>query len=173
MKKTKMICYLGVFTALYVALSMTVKIPLISHIQTDLGYIVFGAACVLFGRKAFIVGALGCMLESLIINGMFPLGWILGQCFIGVACGTVFMLCDNHSKKHLQNYLICVIAIVLSIFIGITGIKTAVECALYNIPIEVKIVKNAIAASADAIPMIMGYMIGKSIKVNFNGEEQK
>lgn len=59
MTKTKiknnaiMLCYLAMGTALYIALSATAKIPLIGHIQTDLGYIVFGAFCVLFGWKAF------------------------------------------------------------------------------------------------------------------------
>ena len=39
---TKNIALLGIGTTLYVALSFMIKIPLISHIQTDLGYIAFG-----------------------------------------------------------------------------------------------------------------------------------
>lgn len=40
---TKKIAFLGIGIALYVVLSMTIKIPLVGHIQTDFGYVAYGA----------------------------------------------------------------------------------------------------------------------------------
>lgn len=154
--KIKTICYLGIGIALYVALSMTIKIPLISHIQTDLGYIVFGVYCVLFGWQGFIVGSIGCLIESLIFNGWLPWGWILGQIAIGIICGICY-------KKF--NYKITkVIVTIIAVFIGIAGIKTLIECKLYSIPLMIKLGKNLIAAVADTIPMIIGMFVGEKIK---------
>ena len=48
MNRTKKITYLGMGIALYVVLSMTVKIPLINQIKTDFGYLAFGAFLNLF-----------------------------------------------------------------------------------------------------------------------------
>lgn len=156
MKRTQKICYIGIGIAFYVALSMTVKIPLISHIQTDLGYIAFGAWCCLFGWLGAIVGAVGCLLESLLISGWIPTGWILGQIAIGLICGIAY----KHCKSNIAKILITIIAV----FIGIAGIKTIVECYLYQIPFGVKIAKNAIATIADIVPMIGGLFIGNAIK---------
>lgn len=160
----KMICYLATGIALYIALSMTMKIPLIGHIQTDLGYIVFGVFCVLFGWKAFVVGLIGCFIESFIFSGWIPIGWMLGQIFIGITCGICYTLCDKKIKNKTIKYIICISVTALSITIGIIGIKTAVECLLYKIPLVVKITKNSIAAVADFIPMVLGFIVGELLK---------
>ncbi len=47
--KTKKICYMGLGIALYFVFAMALQIPLIGHLKTDLGYIAFGAWCVIFG----------------------------------------------------------------------------------------------------------------------------
>lgn len=71
MNKTKTICTLGILSALFVALSATMKIPLIGHINTELGYIAFGAALVMFGYLGISVGVIGCIASSLIFSGFF------------------------------------------------------------------------------------------------------
>ena len=91
MTKTKHIAYLGISVALYVVLGMMVKIPLIAHIGTDLGYIVFGFCCYVFGWPAFIVGTIGCMIESMLTTGWIPIGWMIGQVVIGISCGHFYM----------------------------------------------------------------------------------
>lgn len=54
---TKKISITALGIALYVVLSMTVKIPLIAHISLDLGYIVFAFYCYHFGTvSGMIVG---------------------------------------------------------------------------------------------------------------------
>ena len=156
MKNVKTICYLGIGIALYVAFSMSMNIPLISHIQTDLGYIVFGVWCVLFGWQGFIVGAAGCIIKTLIMGGWFPWGWFLGQIAIGIICGVGY----NKVKSNIVKVIITIIAI----FVGIAGIKTIVECKLYSIPFDVKIIKNLVATVADIIPMVIGMFLGNTLK---------
>ena len=156
MKKTKLIAYLGMSIALYVVLGMTMRIPLIGHIGTDLGYIAFGVACFLFGWPAAIVGIIGCLIESLLVSGWIPIGWMIGQAAIGLICGVVY-------KKY-DNKIIHILITVFSVFIGIVVIKTVIECNLYDIPFLVKIPKNTIAWIADTIPMLIGLFTGYRLK---------
>ncbi len=156
MSKTRTVAYLGMGIALYVVLGMMVKIPLIGHIQTDLGYIAFGAFLYIFGWQALVVGAIGCLIESLIVSGWIPAGWIVGQILIGLICGYVYV---KSEKKWLQ-----ILTTIISVFIGIAIIKTGIECLLYGIPLVVKFPKNTIAFVADTIPMLVGLFIGKRLK---------
>lgn len=154
---TKRICNLSIGIALWVVLASVLKVPLIGHIQTDLGYIVFGVYCVIFGWQAAIVGGIGCLFESLIFSGWFPIGWILGNIFIGIVCGVVL-------NKYKINKIVMFIIVLISVFVGIGIIKTVIECVLYQIPFEVKIVKNMIATVADMIPMYIGVVLGQIFK---------
>ena len=161
----KKIAYLGIGIALYMVLGLVMNIPLLagSHIQTDLGYIAFGAFCFLFGWEACIVGIIGCFIESLIVSGWVPVGWMLGQLFIGVVCGIAY-------KKFNQRWVQIAVTII-AVFIGIGIIKTAVECVLYSIPVLVKFPKNFVAFIADVIPMIVGLFIGVMLKSRLKLEE--
>ena len=150
-KTTKKVALLGVLTALYVVLSFTMKLPLISHIQTDLGYIAFGVAAVAVGVPALVVGVLGSLLVSLLTSGWVPIGWMLGQAFIGVVCGLAY----RKNKSAILNILITIFAV----FVGVGLIKTGVECYLYSIPFAVKFAKNFVAFVADSIPMLIGYFL--------------
>lgn len=140
--------------ALYVVVSMLLKIPMIGHISLDLGYIVLAFWCMMFGPvSAGLVGCGGAFLVSLIASGWIAFGWPLGNLLIGVVCALVYK-----PDKPIRNVAITV----LMVFIGVLGIKTAVECPLYGIPIMVKIPKNAVAAVADTITMTVGArMAGK------------
>lgn len=152
------ICTVGIGIALYVALAATVKIPLIAHIQTDLGYIVFGAYCVWLGVPAILIGIAGCTIESLVFSGIFPPGWFVGQLFIGIVC-SVSLYALKKCKPQFK-YTIGTLITIAAIFIGVALIKTGIECCMFNIPFEVKIVKNMIAFVADAVPMLIGVFIG-------------
>lgn len=156
-KTVKKVAYLGIGIALYVVLSMAVKIPLISHIQTDLGYIAFGVYLYLFGVPAVVVGVIGCLLESLLVTGWVPIGWMVGQAFIGITCGFVY-------RDFKKNNILLVLFTIVSVFIGVGVIKTVIECYLYNIPFMVKIVKNTIATAVDIVPMVVGLFLGKFLE---------
>jgi len=162
-KKLKLICNLGMGIAIYVALGMMVKIPLIGHIQTDLGYIAFGAFLYLFGAPATIVGIVGCLFESLLISGWVPIGWMLGQLVIGLICGCMLKRAERYKQKSIK-VLFVVVLVTASVYLGIGFVKTIVECNLYSIPYEIKFLKNSIAAIADVIPMLLGIYVGKLVK---------
>lgn len=154
-KTVKHISYMAMGIALYFVLGLTLKIPIVGHLQTDLGYIAFGAWCAVFGWQACIVGAAGCLLESLLLSGWFPPGWILGQLVIGVICGMAYKKCNSNVLK--------IIITVFAVFLGIAGVKTLVECKLYSIPLAVKLSKNSVAAVADTVPMIIGMFVGEKM----------
>lgn len=83
-KKLKFICATAFGIALYVAVSMLIKIPVIGHISLDLGYIVLAVYCYIMGpASGAIVGGIGCTFVSLLASGWFPAGWLLGNAFIG------------------------------------------------------------------------------------------
>ena len=157
MNRTKKITYLGMGIALYVVLSMTVKIQLINQIKTDFGYLAFGAFVNLFGVEGTIVGVLGCIIANSFVGSAFPPGWVLGQIFIGVFCGLLL-------KKTDKLWLKSVITVV-AVFIGIGVIKTAVEVWLFQIPFKVKVIRNLVAFVADAIPMVIGVIISDKMKI--------
>ena len=153
----KKIAYYGMGIALYVVLSLTIKIPLINHIKTDFGYVVFGAFLNLFGTEATIVGVAGCILSNMRTGGSFPIGWIIGQLFIGISCGLFFRKTDKMWLK--------ILFAIASVFIGIAVIKTAVEVIFFNLALEAKIIRSLVAFVADAIPMALGLLISTKIKV--------
>lgn len=157
MSKVKKITLTAVGIALYVVVSMLLKIPMIGHISLDLGYIVLAFWCMMFGPvSAALVGCGGAFLVSLIASGWIAFGWPLGNLLIGAVCAILYK-----PDKPVRNVLITV----LMVFIGVLGIKTAVECPLYGIPILVKIPKNFVAAVADSITMGIGALLaGKCYK---------
>ena len=170
MNKTKKICIVSIGIALYVILSMMVKIPLIGHISVDLGYIVLAVYCYMFdGVSGAIVGGIGCALTSIIAYGMFPAGWFLGNIFIGVTCGNLY------DKEPYKISISNIVHTVMLVFVGILFCKTVIECAVYGIPISAKIPKNLVAAICDSIVMSIGTVIAPKIKkaVSLNGKELK
>ena len=158
MSNTKKIAFFGIGIALYFVLGMIMNIPLLAgtHLQTDLGYVAFGAFLYLFGWQACIVGIIGCLFESLLTSGWVPVGWMVGQLFIGVVCGIVY--------KKTQRKWLWIITTIVAVFIGVALIKTGIECALYFIPFMVKFVKNFVAFIADVIPMLFGLWLGTVIE---------
>lgn len=152
--KTKTIATLGIFTALYVVLSAFLKFTLFGNIMVDLGYIVFAFSLCMFGIYGTVVGVIGCALESILFTAYgFSISWTAANLVIGLICGFAF--------KRTRNYWIRLIAIFISVAIGMIVVKTAIECPLYGIPIEVKIPKNVVAFIADTIAMIVGLGIYK------------
>lgn len=151
-------CYVALGIALYVVVSMMIKIPIgIGHLALDLGYIVFAVYCMKFGALAgAIVGGAGCVLVSLLSSGWFPLGWLLGNIAIGIICGLAY---KKSSKVCFSNIIITIAAVIF----GVGVIKTVVECSMFSIPYAVKIPKNMIAAAMDAVVMVIGLIVSNKI----------
>ncbi len=155
--RTKKMTLLGMGVALYVVLSYTVKIPLINQIRTDFGYLVFGVFLCLYGWQATVVGVLGCIISNLLYSGTFPLGWALGQLFIGLFCGWLL-------PKQKNRLLRCLTA-AFAVLVGIAGIKTVVESVLFDLPLALKAVRGLVAAVADLIPFLVGILISDRLPV--------
>ena len=153
---TQKICMLGMLTALYVVLSAFLKINIIGNITIDLGYLAFAVALCEFGVYGAVVGVVGCTLESLLFSAYgFSPSWVVANFMIGVGCGLVF--------SRVKNVWGRIGAIVLFCAVRLLGCKTGIECALYNIPLLVKIPKNAVAFGIDTAVMICGLMLHKFI----------
>lgn len=162
MNKTQKIVTLGVLTALYVVLSFCMKFTVIGNIQIDLGYVVFAVACCVFGAWGFVVGGFGCMIESILFSAYgFSISWFVANVVIGLACGTVYML---NKKMVRYSMVVNMFMTLLIVFFGVGLIKTVIECNLYSIPFEVKIVKNSVATVIDTLAMWIGLWIYPLIK---------
>ena len=164
--KTQKICVLGMLTALYVVLSAFLKINIVGNITIDLGYLAFAVALCEFGVYGTVVGVAGCALESLLFSAYgFSLSWVVANLVIGIGCGLVF--------SRVKNVWGRIGAIVLFCAIGLLGCKTGIECALYNIPLWVKIPKSAVAFGVDAAVMIGGLFLYKAIAKIINRTQKK
>lgn len=149
--KIKHICTTALGVALYFVASLSIKIPVISHISLDLGYIVLGVYCYRYGVvSGAIVGAFGCAAISLLTSGWFPPGWFVGNIAIGLICGFFYK-----KDRIFRDIIVSVIAV----FIGIFCIKTAIECVMFGIPLAAKIPSNGIAAIMDAVVMSLSIPI--------------
>ena len=153
--KTRTLTYMGLGVALYVVLSFTVKIPLLARIRTEPGYIAFGVFLCLFGYPATSVGVLGCIIANLLYSGTFPIGWALGQLFIGLFCSFLF--------PKLKSIWAKLAAGTVAVFIGIALIKTVTESLLFDLPFAAKLVRGLVAAAADVLPFLVGILISSRI----------
>lgn len=147
---------IAILTSLYVVLSAMMKIPFIGAISLDLGYIALTVGCAMFGMWGAFIGAVGCGIESILFSPYgFSIGWFVANLIIGLGCGFVF----KHTEKTWKR----IAAIIFFVALGILVAKTGIECFLYNIPFEVKIIKSIVAFTIDAITMIIGLAVVKRV----------
>ena len=153
---TKKITGIAILTALYCVLSALMKFSIIGAISLDLGYIALAVGCSLFGPWAAFIGAVGCGIESILFSPYgFSISWFIANLVIGLGCGIVFQKTNITWKR--------IIAIIIFVGIAMLGFKTLIECTLYSIPFNVKIIKNFAAFIIDTITMIIGLFIAKRI----------
>lgn len=159
--KTKQITLTAMGIALYVCVSMIVKIPVVNHISLDLGYIILATYCYLYGGViGGIVGCFGAFLVSILATGWIGVEWPLGNLFVGFICGIVY----TRTKDHKFAVPIGIATTIVSMFIGIGLIKTVAACAIYSMPFTIKFLKNLIAFVMDAAVMSFGFLLVRQIK---------
>ena len=152
----KEISGIAIFTSLYCVLSAMIKIPFIGAISLDLGYVALAIGCAAFGPWGAFIGAVGCGIESILFSPYgFSIGWFVGNFIIGLGCGCVFKKTNVIWKR--------IVAIIIFVALGILITKTLIECALYAIPFEVKIVKSFVAFIIDSITMVIGVIAAKRV----------
>ena len=153
MKNSKRIALIAMLIALYFVLSAMLKIPIAGHITLDLGYIALMVGAVQLGAvPAMLIGGIGALLESALMSqrGVSP-GWILMNVIAGGLIGWVLhRIADGDGKKLARTALMIVpIAMLLG-----AAVKMFVDCAMYDLPLLLKIPTTAAAWISDSVVML-------------------
>lgn len=164
--KTKDITFPAIGIALFVALSMCLRVPVFENYYLCLGYIVMMIYLWCFKwYEGALIGFLGvilyCIIGGLGFNGM-P-GWALGNIIIGLIIGLTLPQIKKLDNKIIQTILL-VITIILATFIGIELIKSIIDSFIVGQPIIVRIAKNTTSFIADAFVLIMSLPICKLVE---------
>ena len=156
-QEIKKICFTGVMLALATVLSTFCQIRLFGDIRLDMSYMIITVMCYAYGALV------GCFFAGgvALLNSMFfsaygvSISWISANLIIGLIVGLVLHYIKM--KKTWTKITIDVASIVLSCAVGLLLVKTVIECNLYQIPFEIKIIKNAVAFGSDTTLMLVGY----------------
>ena len=152
-KRLKQIAMIAMLIALYFVLSAMLKIPIAGHITLDLGYIALMVSAVYLGAvPAMIVGGFGAFLESTLMSQRgISLGWIVMNVIAGGIIGWVlYKVADENRKKLIIS---AVIVVPIAMLLGATA-KMFIDCAVYDLPLALKIPTTAVAWISDSIVML-------------------
>ncbi|MBR1759379.1 MAG: ECF transporter S component [Lachnospiraceae bacterium] len=158
---TKDITFTAIGIALFVVLSMCLRVPVFENYYLCLGYIVMTVYIWCFHwYEGAIVGFLGvilyCIIGSLGFNGM-P-GWSLGNIFIGLIMGVALKQIQKLKNKTLQVVLMA-IAAVIATFVGILIVKSLIDSVVVSQPFVVRFGKNMTSFIADAFVIVVSLPI--------------
>ena len=166
MKKpgVKQIAWTAMMTALYFVLSAMLKIPIAGHITLDLGYIALMVGAVYNGAvSAMIIGGLGAFLESALMSQRgVSLGWITMNVIAGGLVGWIVKKYADMGRKKLitASAIIVPIAMLLG-----AAAKMFIDCAIYKLPILLKIPTTLTAWICDSIVMLaIGLPLSMALK---------
>ena len=153
---TNKLCLTAMGTALFVALTMCLQVPVFENYYLCLGYVVMMIFCYWFSPvSSVMVGALGVVLYCLLTSGLRGMpGWAAGNIVIALS---VSLTCKytHELKNRCVRILILLSVIIGSTAAGILGIKSAVEMMLYAQPFLLRVTKNVYAFVADIVVMTM------------------
>ncbi len=157
---TQRITVLAAGTALFVALSVCLQVPVFENYYLCLGYAVMAVYCYSLGTvSGTVVGTLGVVLYCLVINGLRGMpGWALGNVVIGIVLGLTFRMTRNIRSIPLQHAL-NIAGIVIGTALGILGVKSITESLLYSQLFVVRAGKNMYAFIADVVMLIVSLPI--------------
>ena len=153
------ICFIGVMLALAVVLSSFCQIKLFSDIRLDLSYMLIPVMCYVYGALTGMLFASGVALFNSLFFSAYgvSISWITANAIIGLVVGLILHYVKV--KKTPIKITIDLTAIIISAVIGLLLVKTVIECNLYELPFDVKIVKNAVAFGSDTTLMLVGYLV--------------
>ena len=166
---TKDITITGIGIALFVALSFVIRVPIFENYYICLGYVVMAVYLYSVGiLHGTLVGTLGVFFYCLMISGFRGMpGWILANVVIGIVLGITIKKTKEMTNKKVA-IVIHIIAIVLSVAVGILVVKSGVECFLYGQPFWLRTANNIYAFIADIITLGFSlpfcYMLDSRIK---------
>ena len=159
--KVKDITFIAVGIALFVALSMCLRVPVFENYYLCLGYIVMTVYIWCFKwYEGAVIGFLGvilyCVIGGLGFNGM-P-GWAAGNIAIGFIVGITLKYVKRIRNKVLQVVLTAIVAVAAT-FIGIELIKSIIDSFVVGQPFPVRFVKNMTSFVSDAFVIVVSLPI--------------
>ena len=159
--KTKSITFSAVGTALFVALSMCLRVPVFENYYLCLGYIVMTVYIWCFKwYEGAITGFFGvilyCIVGGLGFNGM-P-GWAVGNIAIGLIMGLAIK-CIKRLRSKPARVVLTAVAAVFASFIGIELIKSLIDSVIVSQPFVVRFGKNFTSFIADAFVIVISLPI--------------
>lgn len=166
---TKNLCITAMGIALFVALSMCLRVPIFENYYVCLGYVVMTIYLYNVGTiSGTIVGCVGTFIYCILINGLRGMpGWIIGNLIIGLITGFIMQKLQNINKNCFVFLLIAIVSSI-SVCLGILGAKSLVECFLYGQPILVRIISNMSAFIADSVTIIISIPLAIQLKKPLN-----
>ncbi len=155
--KTRDITFLAAGVALFVALSMCLRVPVFENYYLCLGYTVMTVYIWCFKwYEGAVIGFFGvilyCIIGGLGFNGM-P-GWAVGNIAIGLIVGLSLKYVQKMKNKVLQVAVTAVIAIAAT-FVGIELIKSIIDSFVVGQPFIVRFGKNFTSFVADAFVIVV------------------
>lgn len=186
----KNITYLAIGIALFVVLSMCLRVPVFENYYLCLGYVVMTVYIWNFKwYEGTIIGVLGVILYSLIgglgVNGL-P-GWATGNLVIGIILGLTLPLFKkladklikdgNNAKKKAILVPLFVVAAVIATFIGIEIVKSGIDMFVVSQPFAVRFIKNFNSFIADAFVIVASVPVclalEKPAKMRYNEKNKR
>ena len=127
--RTRDITFIAVGIALFVALSMCLRVPVFENYYLCLGYVVMTVYIWCFRwYEGAVIGCLGvilyCVIGGLGFNGM-P-GWAVGNLVIGLIIGLPLKRIQKIERRPLQVLAAAVIAVIAA-FAGILIVKSLID----------------------------------------------
>lgn len=166
--KTQKICILGILTAMFVALSMALRVPVFDNFYLCLGYVAMYIAIYLYDVfGGLIVGTIGTFVYCILISGLRGLpGWIVGNICISVFVGLWMRFTRKYTGKFCWTILTELI-IVVSTAIGMLIFKSLTEVIIYAQPMWLRITTNFPAFITDSIVLCASIPICKLLNFKF------
>lgn len=165
MNTTRNLTITGIGIALFVVLSMALRVPVFDNYYLCLGYIAM--AVYLYSFRVWqgtVVGTVGVILYCVLISGLRGMpGWVIGNLVIGIILGICFKITQAVSNcgKKIAATILEVFSIIMTTAFGILFVKSVVEVVLYAQPLFVRMGKNMSAFIADVIVLILALPICK------------
>ncbi len=159
--KTKDITFVAMGIALFVALSMCLRVPVFENYYLCLGYIVMTVYIWCFKwYEGAVIGFLGvilyCIIGGLGFNGM-P-GWAVGNIAIGLIMGFCLKYVKKINNKVLQVLLMAIVGVAAT-FVGIELIKSLIDSFVVAQPFVVRFAKNMSSFIADVFVIVVSLPI--------------
>jgi len=146
--------------ALFVVLSLCLRVPVFENYYLCLGYVVMTVYCYCVGiSSGTLVGTMGVVLYCVLISGLRGMpGWAIGNLILGIVIGLNFKIVKKLKRPWLED-VISIAVIIVATAIAILLVKSMVENWLYYEPFLLRVSKNMYAFIADVVVIVISIPI--------------